>query len=210
MLFLYCAVLWTLINLAVALVPLHGRMDAHLELNRAGLDLSIDIARPLGKRTVQVLIKGPEWADQSFIISSRWQFPGRPQSSKRSFLRILKEEDVFSSPGPIQLSKLLTQSTIFKLILRFLILKKIEWKTLVGSGDAMKTALASGALWAGKGLLISELSFQGHIRDLNILVQPDFYQEIFESRLHCIFKMRIVHIIFVEAYILVQKARGRL
>lgn len=96
-----------------------------------------------------------------------------------------------------------------RLLLRLLVIERLEWKSVVGMGDAMSTALLNGALWAFKGCLVSWLSRQANLQQLDLNVKPDFSEKSFESRMHCIFKIRLVHIIFMIACLLVLKASER-
>ncbi len=88
------------------------------------------------------------------------------------------------------------------LCIKLLVIQELEWKSVLGCGDAMGTALANGSLWGFKGMLIAVVSSKTRVEKLDLMVRPDFTQKCLESQLHCIFKMRIAHIIFVTAYFL--------
>lgn len=96
-----------------------------------------------------------------------------------------------------------------RLLLKMLVIQHLEWKSVVGMGDAMGTALLNGALWAFKGWVVSWLSRQARLQQLDLSIKPDFSEKSFESRLHCIFKIRLVHIIFMIVYLMVLKAAER-
>lgn len=89
------------------------------------------------------------------------------------------------------------------LILGMVVIQRLEWKSVVGVGDAMGTALLNGSLWAFKGWMVSIVSRKAKLQNLDLNVKPDFKGKNFESRLYCIFKIRIVHIIFMTVYLLV-------
>ena len=94
--------------------------------------------------------------------------------------------------------------------MKYIVIQDFEWKSVVGREDAMNTALANGILWTLKGMILGSLSGKTRINKFVLLVKPDFSQKHLESQLHCIFRFRIVHIILITAYILMQKASQRL
>ncbi len=91
---------------------------------------------------------------------------------------------------------------ILNLVLRYIVVEKLDWRTALGLNDAMNTAVSTGSLWAFKGIFVSILSSRSHLKDLIINVEPDFSTSRFWSRLDCILKMRIVHIIIIGIYAL--------
>jgi hypothetical protein len=86
-------------------------------------------------------------------------------------------------------------------------MEKVEWKTTVGINDAMYTAIITGLFWSIKGVIISIASRKSRLQNLTIDVQPDFSRTAITSRLICILKMRIVHIIIINTYAFVLKVR---
>ena len=87
-------------------------------------------------------------------------------------------------------------------------IEKVEWKSQLGCQDAMYTGILTGITWAIKGIIISLVSAGRQPEKLQLEVVPRYDQEIFISDLHCIIKMRIVHIIFIAAYMLFKIVRG--
>ncbi len=96
-----------------------------------------------------------------------------------------------------------------RLLLKMLVIQRLEWKSVAGMGDAMSTALLNGGLWAFKGWVVGWISRQARLQQLDLNVKPDFSGKSFESRLYCIFKIRLVHIIFMIVYLLALKAFER-
>lgn len=96
---------------------------------------------------------------------------------------------------------------ILALVLRFAIVERLEWKSTVGSRDALHTALAAGAGWALQGVIIGMLSNKCRLQRVEMDVRPDFTNPAFFSRLSCILKLRMVHIMIIELYVLVLKVR---
>lgn len=89
-----------------------------------------------------------------------------------------------------------------RLLLKMVVIQRLEWKSVVGMGDAMGTALLNGSLWAFKGWVVSWISRQAQLQNLDLNVKPDFSEKSFESRVYCIFEIRLVHIIFIIVYLL--------
>jgi len=96
---------------------------------------------------------------------------------------------------------------ILKKILAFTVIEKLQWESTVGGRDAMFTALDAGIFWAVKGMIVAYISHISELEQVKLAVQPDFQKPIFFSKINCILKMRIVHIITIAIYILVWKVR---
>jgi len=92
--------------------------------------------------------------------------------------------------------------------LKRMVVERLDWKSRVGTNDAMYTALSSGGLWTVKGILTGLLSSKTRLQDIDLQVEPDFDNAKLVSHLYCILKMRIVHIIFIAFYFLVLTVRG--
>jgi len=74
-------------------------------------------------------------------------------------------------------------------------LRKLVWETSFSTGDVALTGVVTGALWAVKGWL---LAFVGNLFQLDaahIQVWPRWDNRIIETRVDCIVKTRLVHII---------------
>lgn len=97
---------------------------------------------------------------------------------------------------------------LFNFSTQYLVIERLDWSSNIGLNDAMYTAIGSGGLWAVKGMLVGFLSSKSRLQDINLQVEPDFNGEKVVSRLYCILKMRIVHIILITFYFLVLIVRG--
>ncbi len=75
--------------------------------------------------------------------------------------------------------------------------QKVIWRTWLGLDDAMLTAVGSGALWGLKGAAVSHLNRFSVIRACKLEVNPDFCAWRCTSQLDCIFKIRLVHYIYI-------------
>jgi hypothetical protein len=89
-----------------------------------------------------------------------------------------------------------------------LVVEKLDWHSSIGTNDAMYTALGTGGIWAIKGILTGLLSSRTRLQDINLQVEPDFDSTRFNSRLYCILKMRIAHIILIALHYVVLTVRG--
>jgi len=101
----------------------------------------------------------------------------------------------------------LEHSKIMSVVLKYLIVDRLEWKTIVGSQDALYTALGTGACWALKGTLIGVLSSRCRLGRLMLDVKPDFMTPALLSNLSCILKIRTVHIMIIGIRIIAMKVR---
>lgn len=85
------------------------------------------------------------------------------------------------------------------LLIKHVVIEKIEWMTYVGTGEASSTGLISGGLWSIKGAvgcLIQELGISQ--RQPKIRVIPYYHQEVFKSNFICIFSLKIAKAIFIS------------
>ena len=87
----------------------------------------------------------------------------------------------------------------------------VNWKLGIGYKEPHDTAIAAGSLWAVLGFSLSRLYRQVTVDTPNpqILVEPNFKKEGFFCDLHCIFKLRIGHIIVVGLDLVRTFMRGR-
>jgi len=96
---------------------------------------------------------------------------------------------------------------ILKKALAYTIVERIEWQSRVGGQDAMWAALYAGLLWAIKGLSVTFLARNSRLEQVQLAVEPDFLSRELNSKIDCILKMRIVHIITIAVYLIVWKVR---
>ncbi|MED1203190.1 DUF2953 domain-containing protein [Heyndrickxia acidicola] len=81
---------------------------------------------------------------------------------------------------------------IFKKFLKTIRIKKFEWHTLVGLGDAASTGVLTGAVWTMKGGILAFLSHYMKMKAKpNCSVVPSFQIPVSQTFLTCIFKIRI-------------------
>ncbi|WP_236719624.1 DUF2953 domain-containing protein [Neobacillus mesonae] len=94
------------------------------------------------------------------------------------------------------LQKVVRMHVIVRKFLRKISIKKFEWQTFIGVGDAAHTAIAVGGLWALKGSIVGILS---HYLKLTVTPQlaitPHFQAAVIQTKVLCIFQFRIGHAI---------------
>ncbi len=89
------------------------------------------------------------------------------------------------------------QGSFLLYFLKHLVVQKLVWKSRLGADDAMLTAVGAGLLWTFKGIAISHLSQLCQIEAVKLEVDPDFYTPRYCTKLNCIFKIRLVHYIYI-------------
>jgi hypothetical protein len=76
--------------------------------------------------------------------------------------------------------------------LKRVMIKRLEWHTLVGVGDAAHTGIITGAIWSLKGGVVGLLSNFLRLKEMPVLsVTPHFQMAIIQTRITCIFQFRI-------------------
>ena len=100
--------------------------------------------------------------------------------------------------------------SFLKVCFKYVRIEEINWRSQLGFQDAMYTGILTGYAWALKGIVLSLVSTGRQLEKLHLEVHPIYEQETFATDLHCIIKMRIVHIIFIAAYMLFKIVRGYL
>jgi hypothetical protein len=82
--------------------------------------------------------------------------------------------------------------SIVRSFLKKVSLKKLEWHSVIGVGDAAYTGMSTGALWAIKGSILGVLSHYLRMVEMpELMVTPDFNRIISQTKLICIFQFRI-------------------
>ncbi|MCX8130201.1 MAG: DUF2953 domain-containing protein [Clostridia bacterium] len=90
-----------------------------------------------------------------------------------------------------------------------LVLKNFKFEAELGAGDAFYTGILTGVAWIIVGSLSSYVLNNVKNIDNCIKVESNFNEKKLNVNLHCIFSIRIVHIIVVRLKIMKIKARSR-
>ncbi len=77
--------------------------------------------------------------------------------------------------------------------------RSCTWKTELGFTDYALTGMATGLLWAGKGIILGYLnrSISMDSRHVQVCIKPFFGGRRWESSINCIFTTHLGHIIIV-------------
>ena len=71
-------------------------------------------------------------------------------------------------------------------------MKRFEWHTIIGLGDAAHTGMITGAIWAIKGGIIGLISHYIKLKEMpKITVTPHFQAAVIQTEFTCIFQFRI-------------------
>jgi hypothetical protein len=85
---------------------------------------------------------------------------------------------------------------IIRDFLKKVMLRKIEWHTMVGVGDAAATAVITGAFWAVKGGVIGVLSHYMKLKDMPVMtITPSFQHAVSITSFKCMIQFRVGHAI---------------
>ncbi len=90
-------------------------------------------------------------------------------------------------------------------------LEALTWETKLGTSDAAVTGVLTGMAWSVKGTVVTALQsrFPVFSEKASIAVSPAYYRSYFSTFFHCIFSIRLVHVINVQFKLLEYKLRQR-
>ncbi|WP_053367391.1 DUF2953 domain-containing protein [Bacillus sp. FJAT-27245] len=130
---------------------------------------------------------------------------GKPREKQtvESLLKGMKD-------GKETLEKLLGTYKELKGFLKSVTVRRFEWSTAAGAGDAALTGIAAGAIWAAKGMAIGLLSEIVTLKaDPAIHVTPYFQYRVAATMLSCMFTFRAGKAISagIKIYKYVKRAR---
>jgi hypothetical protein len=134
----------------------------------------------------------------SLVVKSHSHMGDTPPDDPKPTVSQIDNKDIvtkFQNSKEI-LHKVVNLHIIVRKFLRRISIKKFEWHSLMGVGDAAHTGMLTGALWAVKGGIIGILSHYLRMKVMpNLSVTPHFQAAVIQSRLSCIFQFRIGHAI---------------
>jgi hypothetical protein len=94
------------------------------------------------------------------------------------------------------LQKVVRMQVIVRKFFQKISVKKFEWSSYIGVGDAAYTAIAAGALWTLKGSIVGFLSRFFKLTVMpQLAITPQFQAAVIQTHLLCIFQFRIGHAI---------------
>lgn len=84
--------------------------------------------------------------------------------------------------------------TIIRSFFKKVVVKRFNWHSMIGIGDAAHTGILTGAFWTVKGGLIGLI---GHLMRMEnqpeLSITPNFQQMVSQTYLECMFQFRIGH-----------------
>ncbi len=86
---------------------------------------------------------------------------------------------------------------IIRNFLKKVSVKKLQWNTIIGVGEASLTGMLTGAVWTVKGGIIGIISNYFKLKvNPNLSVQPHFQLPISQTSFECMLQFRIGHAMF--------------
>lgn len=83
---------------------------------------------------------------------------------------------------------------IVQKFLKKIAVKKLEWHTVIGIGDAASTGMIAGAIWTVKGGLVGLISHFLKLQAVpNITITPQFQHAVSQIAFSCMIQFRIGH-----------------
>ncbi|MED4784977.1 DUF2953 domain-containing protein [Brevibacillus choshinensis] len=87
---------------------------------------------------------------------------------------------------------------------------KLDWHTVMGTGQASETGALTGIIWGVKSMLIGVISHSISLRVIpRMSVQPTWNQAMIRTQFHCVLHVTLGHIIVVSAKMYFQLRKGR-
>jgi hypothetical protein len=134
----------------------------------------------------------------SVVVKSQLHMGDSPQEDPNETVSQITGSDILTrlEQRKETLRKVIHLHVIVRKFLQKISIKKFEWHSLMGVGDAAHTGMMTGALWAVKGGIIGLLSHYFRLKEVpNLSVTPHFQAAVIQTRLTCIFQFRIGHAI---------------
>jgi hypothetical protein len=132
----------------------------------------------------------------SVVIKSKSEMGHSPAKNKEQEPEVQKldKNDFISSMKNTKeiVNRVFNLHEIVRSFFNKVTIKKFEWHTLFGAGDAAHTGMLIGVIWAIKGSIIGLLSKYLRLKVYpNLTVTPHFQFTIVQTRVSCIFQFRI-------------------
>lgn len=181
----------------------HSQDDDHIKIK-------FKIWFGLVKYTINIPLVKIDNNTASIVMKREAQPGGNPKSKNGT-----KREKITASKilNGIQDTKMVIKHviglhTIIRIFMRKVKVKKLEWKTIFGIGDASLTGILTGVAWSVKSSAVGLISQYMRLEtEPIIMVTPAFQQTFSQTHLTCIIQFRIGHAI-VAAIRLVKYWKG--
>ena len=130
------------------------------------------------------------------IVTKKEKTAGSQESPEKTETKQYSADDLLNSLQDTKelLTHVISLHRIVRTFVKKISIKKFEWQTLVGVGDAAITGMLTGAIWAIKGSIIGLLSHYTKLKvEPNIMVIPQFQFAVSQTVISCMFQFRIGH-----------------
>jgi hypothetical protein len=118
---------------------------------------------------------------------------GEVKNEKRSKITPEDLVDIFSDMKTL-LEHVVSLHRMIRHFLKKVTVKNIEWRTVVGTGDAALTGMLTGAVWTVKGSIVGIMSHYFRFQaPPNISVHPHFQMAVSQTLFTCMLHFRIGH-----------------
>lgn len=108
------------------------------------------------------------------------------------------------------LEKIHDLQPMFKQLLKRIRCTKLEWHTVMGTGQASETGALTGIIWGVKSMLIGVISHSISFRAIpRMSVQPTWNQAIIRTHFQCVLHVMLGHVIVVAFKMYVHLRKGR-
>lgn len=119
---------------------------------------------------------------------------GRNEKTSKEDVKQVDKKDIFNSLNDAKelLQHVVKLHHIVRNFLRKVSVKRVEWHTVIGVGDAAYTGVATGAIWGLKGSIVGIVSHYMKLKEMpRMTVTPYFQHKVTQSRFRCMIQFRI-------------------
>ncbi|WP_244440893.1 DUF2953 domain-containing protein [Neobacillus jeddahensis] len=134
----------------------------------------------------------------SMVVQSHAHFGEKQEDNQEPTVSQITHNDLLTKlqNGREVLQKVVHMHVIVRKFFQKISVKKLEWHSLMGVGDAAHTGMLAGALWAVKGGIVGWLSHYFRLKEMpHLSVTPHFQATVIQTRITCMFQFRIGHAI---------------
>lgn len=179
------------IKLKVYIKYFHGQDNDHLEVKFKAL---FGIIRY--KLTIP-LIKIDD-NSPTLVVDEKLE-QGNKQKNIMQNKRQLASDDLLKSFNDSKeiLNHVIGLHRIIRKFLKKVVVKDIEWHSVIGIGDAAHTGLITGAIWAVKGSIVGIISNYMQLKEVpTVTITPNFQFVVSQTSFKCMIQFRIGHAMF--------------
>jgi len=98
---------------------------------------------------------------------------------------------------------------MFKQLFRRIRCTRLEWHTLMGTGQAPETGALTGIVWGIKSMLVGIISHSFSMRAIpSLSVEPVWNQALLRTQFHCVLHLMLGHALVVAAKMYFRMRKG--